>query len=54
MFLPVVLAGAIFGFWVNHRISDKIFTKVIYAATFILGWYILADGFAGLLKVLRG
>ena len=43
-FLPLVIAGAIFGRWLNKRISDKLFTKIVYIVTFALGWYILADG----------
>ncbi|HEX8914094.1 MAG TPA: sulfite exporter TauE/SafE family protein [Humisphaera sp.] len=40
---PAVLAGAGFGFWVNKRMSDRIFSRVVYAATFSLGWYLIAD-----------
>jgi uncharacterized membrane protein YfcA len=47
-FLPLVLAGAAFGFWVNRRIRDALFTKVVYAITFALGWYILFRGMEGL------
>jgi uncharacterized membrane protein YfcA len=43
-FLPLVIAGAVFGFWVNRRISDVLFSKLVYAITFVLGWYILARG----------
>jgi len=43
-FLPLVLAGAIFGRWLNKRLSDKLFINIVYAITFGLGWYILADG----------
>jgi uncharacterized membrane protein YfcA len=52
-FLPVVIAGAVFGFWVNKRMSDKLFAKVPYLATFVLGWYILVDGVMTLAKQLR-
>jgi len=47
--LPLVFAGAIFGLWVNKRINDKLFTKVVYIITFLLGWYMLYDGLHGLL-----
>lgn len=50
LFLPLVLAGAVFGFWVNKRMSDKLFTRIIYACTFALGWYILVDGAIALLR----
>ena len=43
-FLPLVLAGAIFGVWLNRRINDKLFSRVVYALTFALGWYVLARG----------
>lgn len=43
-FVPLVLVGAVFGFWVNKRMSDKLFTRIVYAITFLLGWYILIDG----------
>lgn len=43
-FLPLVVAGAIFGFWVNKRLSDTLFTKIVYMLTFVMGWYILIDG----------
>lgn len=48
-FLPLVLAGALFGRWINRRLSDRLFTKVVYAITFMLGWYILIDGISQLL-----
>ena len=43
-FLPLVLLGALFGVWINRRMSDKIFSRVVYILTFALGWYILFDG----------
>jgi len=43
-FVPLVVAGAIFGFWVNQRINDKLFSRVVYLLTFLMGWYILIDG----------
>jgi len=47
-FLPLVPAGAVFGFWVNRRIADNLFTTWVYAITFALGWYILYRGVEGL------
>ena len=32
----------------NTRMRDQSFTAVVYAATFALGWYVLADGVRGL------
>jgi uncharacterized membrane protein YfcA len=43
-FLPLVVIGAILGKWLNKRMSDTLFTKIVYIVTFVLGWYILADG----------
>jgi hypothetical protein len=40
-FLPLVVAGAILGLWLNTRISDKWFSRIVYCVTFLLGWYIL-------------
>jgi uncharacterized membrane protein YfcA len=42
--LPLVLAGALFGFWVNRKLNDALFSKVVYVLTFLLGWYLLWDG----------
>jgi uncharacterized protein len=47
-FLPLVVAGAIFGRWLNRRLSDRLFTHIVYVVTFVLGWYILADGILNL------
>jgi uncharacterized protein len=46
--LPLVIAGAIFGRWLNKRINDAFFTKIVYIVTFALGCYILADGILNL------
>ncbi|WP_428939000.1 sulfite exporter TauE/SafE family protein [Fontivita pretiosa] len=43
-FLPLVLIGAVAGVWLNRRLSDKLFTRVVYVMTFMLGWYVLIDG----------
>jgi uncharacterized protein len=40
-FAPLVLLGAWFGFWINRRLSDKLFSKIVYFVTFFLGWYLL-------------
>jgi uncharacterized protein len=52
-FMPIVLAGAIFGFWLNRRLSDKVFSKVVYLVTFCLGWYLLIDSAWALKGVAR-
>jgi uncharacterized membrane protein YfcA len=43
-FFPLVVIGAVFGRWLNTRLSDRLFTTIVYIVTFALGWYILADG----------
>lgn len=43
-FLPLVLVGAIIGFYLNRRINDKLFVRIIYVVTFALGWYLLVNG----------
>jgi uncharacterized protein len=48
-FIPLVLAGALFGLWLNRRMSDRLFTRIVYTITFLLGWYIFADGILRLL-----
>src|SRR2546423_6003399 len=29
-FMPLVIVGALFGYWVNRRINDRIFTNIVY------------------------
>lgn len=41
---PLVVCGALFGFWINRRISDRLFSKMVYAITFLLGTYLLYRG----------
>jgi len=53
-FLPLVLAGALFGLWINRRMSDRIFSGAVYVLTFCLGWYLLADGILKLAANLKG
>lgn len=42
--LPLVFVGAGFGFWITRRMNDQLFSKIVYALTFCLGWYLLVDG----------
>ena len=39
------------GPWINRRLSDRVFSKVVYVITFVLGWHILGDG---ILKLMPG
>ncbi len=50
IFIPLVAAGAVFGFWVNKRMSDKLFIRIVYVCTFVLGWYIMVDGIIKLVR----
>jgi uncharacterized membrane protein YfcA len=43
-FMPLVVVGAFAGVWLNRRMNDKLFTKIIYIVTFLLGVYILGEG----------
>jgi uncharacterized protein len=53
-FLPLVGAGAVFGVWINKRMSDRFFIRVVYIITFVLGWYVLYSGIAIVVEPLRG
>lgn len=46
--LPLVFAGALFGYWLVRKMSDKVFTRIVYLVTFGLGWYLLFDGIRSL------
>jgi uncharacterized membrane protein YfcA len=50
-FLPLVILGAVVGFAVNKKLSDKYFSRIIYTVTFALGWYILFDGIRQLISI---
>jgi uncharacterized membrane protein YfcA len=52
-YVPLLVAGALFGFWVNRRMNDRLFSRVVYAVTFVLGVYVLADGVATLWSLWR-
>ena len=42
-FLPIVILGAVSGWWIKSRISDLLFSRLVYTITFALGWYLLID-----------
>jgi uncharacterized protein len=47
---PLLVVGAVLGFWLNKRMSDRLFSKIVYTITFVLGLYIFYDGAAALLR----
>ncbi|HWE01420.1 MAG TPA: sulfite exporter TauE/SafE family protein [Tepidisphaeraceae bacterium] len=46
--LPLVFAGAGFGYWVTKRMNDVYFSRIVYALTFCMGWYLLWNGVVNL------
>lgn len=52
-FLPLLVLGAMVGFAINQRLSDKLFSRVVYIVTFVLGIYLLIDGAVVLIRHLR-
>jgi len=42
--LPLVFVGAAVGFWLNKRMTDRIFSNIVFALTFALGNYLLYNG----------
>lgn len=51
--VPLLVAGALAGFWLNRRMNDQAFSRIVYGVTFLLGCYMFADGVAALMRVLR-
>ena len=49
LFFPLVLCGAVFGRWLCKRMSDKVFSQVVYATIVVLGGYLLYTGLHGLI-----
>ncbi|HEV7299670.1 MAG TPA: sulfite exporter TauE/SafE family protein [Tepidisphaeraceae bacterium] len=43
-FVPLVLLGGAIGYLLNRRISDRLFSNIVYIGTFVLGWYLLYLG----------
>jgi uncharacterized membrane protein YfcA len=49
-FAPLVLLGAIVGWLILKKMTDRVFSKIVYAATFVLGLYLLVDGSVRILQ----
>lgn len=47
--LPLVFAGAAAGFWMNKRMNDRLFSHVVFTATFTLGLYLMYVGLRSLI-----
>jgi 3-oxoacyl-[acyl-carrier protein] reductase len=54
IFMPLVIAGALFGYWINRKINDRVFSNTLYAITFLLGWYLLIKGAVQLRRHVKG
>jgi uncharacterized protein len=50
LFLPLVACGAIFGWWLCKRMSDKTFTQIVLVTVFVLGVYLLTKGTIDLMR----
>jgi len=51
-FVPLVILGALLGWWLLRRLSDKAFALIVYTVTFLLGWYLLGEGIMQLARQL--
>ena len=49
--MPLLVVGAVLGFWLNKRMNDRVFSKIVYAVTFVLGWYILIGAVVALTRI---
>jgi len=53
-FVPLVFIGGMTGYLLNRRISDKLFSNIVYVGTFVLGWYLLWIGVRDLRHAIYG
>ena len=49
--LPLVFVGAASGFWLNKRMTDRIFSNIVFGVTFTLGLYLVYNGLTTLRMV---
>ena len=42
-FLPLIPVGVWIGVWLNRKVSDKVFTKIVYVMTFFTGLHLIYD-----------
>jgi uncharacterized membrane protein YfcA len=48
---PLLVIGAVLGFWLNKRMNDQLFSKIVYGVTFVLGAYLLIDAIRSLITI---
>ena len=48
---PLLVIGAVLGFWLNKRMNDQLFSKIVYGVTFVLGGYLLVDAVRSLITI---
>jgi uncharacterized membrane protein YfcA len=51
---PLLVIGALLGFWLNKRMNDRVFSQIVYGVTFLLGCYIFYDGAMALYRHVQG
>jgi hypothetical protein len=52
MFFPLVVAGALCGFWLIKKLTDFAFLRFIYYATFAIGVYLVVDSAVALVRMM--
>jgi len=52
-FVPLLVLGAVVGFAINKRLSDNLFSRIVYVVSFVLGIYLLIQGLIGVYAYLR-
>jgi uncharacterized membrane protein YfcA len=48
---PLLVVGAVLGFWLNKRMNDRVFSNIVYGVTFVLGAYLLIDAVRSLAAI---
>jgi uncharacterized membrane protein YfcA len=48
---PLLVVGAVVGFWLNKRMNDRLFSHIVYGVTFVLGAYLLVDAVRNLVTI---
>jgi len=45
--IPLAPLGIFLGFWINQRVSNELFYKIIYSAIFLVGLRLITQGLSG-------